>query len=46
MNTNPKRYEVIDKIVTLSESERLQLIGYLLAKYPEINDGVLEFNPS
>lgn len=46
MNTNPKRHKAIDKIVALSEAERLELIGYLLAKYPEITDGVLKFNPS
>lgn len=43
MNTNPKRFKAIEKIVNLSQEERLELLGYLLAHYPEITEGIIEF---
>lgn len=41
-----KKKQAINKIVDLSEVDRLELFGYLLAKYPEIYDTIIEFNPS
>lgn len=46
MNTHPKRHEAIDKIVHFKESDRLELLGYLLIKCPKITDLILEFNPT
>ena len=46
MNTNPNRHEAIEKLVNFSEANRLELLGYLLAKYPEITDTIIDFNPS
>jgi hypothetical protein len=46
MNTNPNRHKAIEKLVKFSEADRLELLGYLLAKYPEITDTIIEFNPS
>lgn len=46
MNTNPNRHEAIEKLVNFSETDRLELLGYLLAKYPEITDTIIKFNPS
>lgn len=41
-----KKKQAINRIVDLSEVDRLELFGYLLAKYPEIYDTIIEFNPS
>ena len=46
MNTKPNKDKAIDKLVNFSEADRLELLGYLLAKYPEITDTIIEFNPS
>lgn len=43
MNTNPKRFEAIDRIVSLNKEERLELLGYLLAHYPQITKSIIEF---
>ena len=46
MNTNPNRHKAIEKLVKMSEADRLELLGYLLVHYPEITDYIIEFNPS
>jgi len=41
-----KKKQAIKRIVDLSEVDRLKLFGCLLAKYPEIYDTIIEFNPT
>lgn len=45
-NKSQQKKQAIDKIINFSESDRLQLLGYLLDKYPEIFDDVIDFNPN
>ena len=44
MNTNPKRFETVDRFVNMNKETRLKLFGYLLSKYPEITNGIIEFS--
>lgn len=45
-NKSQQQKQAIDKIIDLSESDILELLGYLLGKYPEISEDIIKFNPS
>ena len=41
-----KRQQAIDKLVKMSEADRLELLGYLMREHSEILDTIISFNPT
>lgn len=41
-----KKQQAIDKLVKMSEADRLELLGYLMAQNSDIIDMIMDFNPT